>query len=184
MSEFFWPPPEPHYAAPPDWDGPPGHEIGTPLAYQATLARTNELMLAVRRVVAYSNGFEFIVAYRTRTAPHNYHWGRFGPDRWEPARADHLPDELFRIGTELDDGRKATSLEELGSFRPEGPAFRTRAGSGGQLWWDERFWVGGLPPAGALLLVWEWPVAGVQLGRLELPSSEIREASARSNGTS
>ncbi|MDX6519809.1 MAG: hypothetical protein QOG02_780 [Gaiellales bacterium] len=180
MSDFFWPPPAPHHDAFPEWYEPPEREIGVPVGYQATLARTDELALVVRRVIAYSDGFEFILAYRTRTARYNYHWGRFGPDSWESAGADHLPDELFRIGVQFDDGRTATSLEHLGSFRPVGPAFRMRHGHGGRLWWDGCYWVGSMSPAGSITLVWEWPVAGLQIGRLELPARELREASLRS----
>jgi hypothetical protein len=56
------------------------------------------------------------------------HWEKSG--RWEATpKLIHLPDEVFRIGVSFQDGRSATSLESLGSQRPNGPTFT---------WWPWR----------------------------------------------
>ncbi len=178
MTDLFLPP-EPHHGIAPAWLDPLPGELGVAVPFQAVLADTGEDALAVRHLVAHSNGFEFTLGYRSRRRLHTLHWGRHDGTDWMPILG-RLPDELFRIAVVFDDGRRATSLEESGSFRPEGPTIREREGSGGRLWWDGRYWVGPVPARDGVELVCEWPVAGIGPTSLELPAAALRAAGLRS----
>jgi hypothetical protein len=52
-------------------------------------------------------------------------------------------------------------------------------GRGSEGEWSYAFWVWPLPPAGSLELVYEWPVAGIPLGRTELDAAAIIDAASR-----
>ena len=179
MTDFFLPIPEPYHGRPSEWIEPPTDEIGVPVCFEMMLFHAESFALAVRHLVAYSTGFRFTLGYRCRDDAPNFHWGRHGSSIWEPV-IGRLPDELFRIGVQFADGRKATSLEYFASFRPEGPAFREQRGNGGYLRWDGHYWVGPLPDTGAIELVTEWPAGGLRLTRFDLPATDIRAAALRS----
>jgi len=190
---FFEPPPPPPEPDEPDeedfeqpeWLGPPGNVLGTPIPLRAVLARTETAVVAITNAVAYENGFSFELLTKERRAdrqdprsfpqdPIDVHF-RY---RWQ---GGELPDELLRFGVELADGRKATTLDQPGweldeNSTPEAPLLSTRGGGGGMGSWQWDFWLWPLPPPGPLSFVCEWPAKGIPLTRHEIDAGVVLEA--------
>jgi hypothetical protein len=175
VTSIFVPVPDPWYGPPSSVSQPPEHELGTYVPLDATLVRTPGVAAVVRHLLAFSTGVSFTVVWRWRNGYPDPHWEKGG--RWEATpRLMNLPGEVFRIGVCFQDGRSATSLELLGSQRPNGPTFAPLGGHGGYGWWHQRYWIGGFPGIGPITLVWEWPIAGVSETRRDLPTDQLRIA--------
>ena len=189
---FFTPPeavpdpPEAHRQ--PAWIGPADNILGAAVPLRLVLARNDNVALAITEATAYPNGVEFNLALRVRTfsrearralmhgGPFHGHFFR-GDDP-----TDGIPPELLRLGVQLADGRKATTLDthQWGhEAEPAGPVLMQRGGGGGERSWDMRFWLWPLPPPGPLTFVTEWPLGGIAETRVETDAGPILDASAQ-----
>lgn len=183
---FFEPPPPPpepeREHRQPDWLGPAENVLPAPFELAVTLARGNEVAIAVHAGLAYPNGFTFRLQLLLRKASEEAHGNPF--HHWHTAaRRGEIAPEAFRFGVQLADGSKATVFDGPRFFargdRPEGPVLIQRGGGGGMRSWDFGFWVWPLPPAGPLAFVCEWPHEGIELTRHEIDTAPIRDAAAR-----
>jgi hypothetical protein len=179
---FFEPPPPP--PEPPEehrqpaWIGPPENEFGVPVPAQHVLFRSDELVIALLGIVAFSNGVEMQVVMRRRHVPDepdpmhaHMHARRF--------RGGTLAPEIFRFGVEYPDGRKATNIGHppFGE-EPTGPVLMQRGGGGGGRSWSFGYWLWPLPPPGPLRVVVEWPALDVPQTDLELDGAVLAGAAA------
>jgi hypothetical protein len=212
---FFEPPPAPPEPPPAErweplaWEGPPEDVLGGVVALELLLARSQMAAVAISSATAYRTGFEFTVELRLREDRQDRVW--MGPP-WEHRRSQsgELPDDLFRVGVQFEDGSKATTLDTglsgtfvgprggvvdynsggtIGAVEgeepeerevPDSPVLVPRGGGGGMRHWSESLWLWPLPPEGRLSFVCEWPAFGIALTRADVDAAPIRDAAARS----
>jgi hypothetical protein len=113
---FFEPPPLPPEPPPAErweplaWEGPPEDVLGGVVALELLLARSQMAAVAIGSATAYRTGLEFTVELRLREDRQDRVW--MGPP-WEHrrSRSGELPDDLFRVGVQFEDGSKATTLD-------------------------------------------------------------------------
>ena len=179
---FFEPPPPKPPSAPQrvvhDWDEP-DDSLGREVPLQYVIARSPAVIVAVRRITAYHNGFAFEVSVRLLPGHElTDHSDFFGMRARRPAH-DGLPDELFRFGLEFADGSTVTSLDVAAineSKRPKGPILVGGGGGGGDGRYDIRYWVWPLPASGSMAFVCDWPAKGLLLTRYSIDTEPIRSA--------
>jgi hypothetical protein len=175
MSFFEAPPPPP---APRDepWLAPPDNVLGTAVALNLLLARTDVVAVRVGAAVAYPSGLDFTVSVRRRDP------GNEVFDLWSPRRRE-LPPELLRFGIQFADGSKATTLGAVWSDPQRGdpnpPVLMDHGGGGDDRRWDQEFWLWPLPPPGPLTFVCEWPAYGIAETRHEIDAAAIVDAAAK-----
>lgn len=164
--------------APQPAHGPPDRVLGEPVGGTTVVARTESVVVAVDRVVAYPSGFELGVTVRTLDRPVP---GSFGSERrraWSGTSA--FPGESLRVSVVFADGRAGVAENFTG--RPPQPSdvrVVPTQGSGTQTRFDQRFWVEPLPPPGALGVVVEWERRGLGETRVDLDGEAIVDAAAR-----
>ena len=99
------------------------------------------------------------------------------------AVGSEIPDEMLRFGVEFADGRRATKTGGRGARRadtePAGPVLNGGSGGGGGGRWRAAMFLWPLPPPGRLVLVCEWPAAGIPLTRTEIDARAVLEAALR-----
>jgi hypothetical protein len=182
VSFFDRPPPRPERVAPRTATAfPPEDELGGPADVHVVLAHAPDFALALLNVVAYSTGFAFDLALRTKPGSRRETatlWQQMRP----PPGREHWGDDTdarteLRLGFEFADGRRATRF----AYAPDGEPITLApgGGGGGDHAFMHRYHLP-LPPPGPLLLVVEWPRAGIELTTHELDAAPILEAAARS----
>lgn len=170
---------------PPPFSGPPDSELGVTVPVRIVLASNPTTVIALTDCAAFSNGFEFRVAVRSRDDIDHRLVG-FGPPIPPGAKP---PDGLFRITVRFADGGSASSgqpgpgveyylakRDGLEPDLPKGPLLLPRSGGGGGKRWDFHYWVWPLPPEGNLTLICEWPAGGISMTERELDGAAIRRA--------
>jgi hypothetical protein len=190
LAEVFKPPPPPpisEHPGPPRWVMPPDDELGVAVPIREILASDPGIVIALVDCIAYSTGFEFGIALRSRTDIEPSQMG-FGP----PSRTT-FSDMAFQVGIRFADGGTAVtngdpSQEVLAHWRmhaegrepnpSDGPIISPRSGGGGGGRYDFRYWVWPLPPEGKLAFTCEWPAQGLALRSREVDASAIRRAGA------
>ncbi len=198
MSFFDAPPPPPPPPVtgwvPPPWM-PPDRELGSPLAMQFRLARSQNAVMTIRHLVAHSNGIEFQLECLVIEPPEDEEdlMGFMGRPYYTKRSSDpsRLPEGLFRFGVRLADGSKATTLQapwrgasvSAVSGIPEQPVLLPvgSGSSGAPRLLQAGFWLWPLPPAGRITFVCEWPILGISFTEREIDATPIREAAARSS---
>ena len=197
MSEFFEPPPplppeeeEEEDYAPKPWHGPPSNVLGGYIPLELRLARTGDVVVFVRGLVAYENGFEFQVQLRIRNWELSESLGNafhgfplMGGPRIDETTSE-IPPEKFRFGIQFPDGAKATNTEHRyfgleEDEEPTPPTLWERGGGGGGEQWKQGSWVWPLPPPQPFDFVCEWPVAEIPLTRVKVDGSAVVDASRR-----
>jgi hypothetical protein len=185
---FFEPPrpppelPEQAFERKPWW-GAPTNELGVSTGLRLVLARTDDVVIALIDVIAYSEGVEFTLSVLRRSpaaepGPFDHPFGMFMPGR---KAGEELPRDLLRFGVQFADGRKATTtggpamLED--SDPPASPVLSQSSGGGGGARWDQSFWLWPLPTPGPVSFVVEWLSEGIELTRHELDAAPIIDAS-------
>ena len=172
----------------PEWLGPPDNVLGVPLPWRLVLARTDRVAVTVEGATAYPNGIQLRIDVRRRRAPGDEEDEPFFPLGHPGSRhrghTGELPPELLRVGVELADGRKATTLDPhpfmlRPDAAPEGPLLTQNGGHGGGTVWRLEFWLWPQPPPGPLAFVCEWPAEGVELTRIEVAAADAIEAASR-----
>jgi hypothetical protein len=171
---------------PPEWFRPDDY-LGSPVGAQFVLARSPNVVLTIRHVLVYPNGFEFQLECLVVNYPQDPEdlMGFEGlPYYTKPSpNPNSLPDGLFRFGVQLPDGSKATTLQshqQMQVEKPDHPVLM-RSGSGGiGTTKAHQYWLWPLPPPGRLAFVCEWPSLGIAVTRHEIDTAEIRDAAQRS----
>jgi hypothetical protein len=167
-------PPAPH-----SQHGPPAGVLGQPVAGSTVVARTDEFVIAVDRVVAYPAGFELGVTVRTHDQTVFGSFDETRPRTWSGSAA--FPGESLRVGVVFADGRRSS----VDNFRsapvpaPAGVRLLPMRGGGTQVRYDQQFWVEPLPPPGPLGIVVEWDRRGLEETRGELDASAILDAASK-----
>jgi hypothetical protein len=165
--------------------------MGTTVALNLMLGRSDKAALWIPAATVYRDGFEFDIQIRHL----------FDERLFDPFNNHHLchqrrsPEEgldpgLLRFGIQFSDGRKATNLPGGMPFwrgsdtPPEGPILWPGGGGGGGVS-DGRggsyrhcFWVWPLPPEGSLAFVSEWPAADIPETRNDIDSALLLDAAA------
>ena len=159
--------------------GPPGEVLGEPLGGRTVVARTDDLVIVVERLVAYPTGFEMAVSVRTRAEPVFGTFDEVNRRNWSGSAA--FPGESLRVGVVFADGRRTTAVE---NFPPRAVSvgdvrLLPLGGGGTQTRYDQRFWVEPSPPAGPLGVVVEWDRRNLPETRAELDAGAILAAAER-----
>ena len=168
------------------WHAPAPNVLGGFVPLDLRLAKTDDVLIIVRSVTAYENGFEFQVDIRFRDWEVREKLGDFhgfgGHRRFLRGSSRELPDEVFRFGVQFPDGSKATNVRpRYGDLddEPTPPMLMERGGGGGGSDWRQGYWVWPLPPSEPFHFVCEWPAAGIPLTRIEVDGALIVQGSTR-----
>lgn len=160
---------------------PLGEELPTPVGMRLMLARTEQVAVAVIGLWAFTVGFEFVVGVGMRDEIPGQSVASF------LAEVDDEPlddDEFCRLGIQFSTGEKAANTElraaREGKSGMRGPIMRVRAGGGGLVSREWRYWVSPLPPPGPLAFVIEWPYFGISESRTETDAQPILDAASKS----
>lgn len=177
------------WTAPP-WSGPPDSELGVAVPLREILVSDPRVVIALVDCVAFSNGFEFWIAVRSREDIDSRQMG-FGP----PHPGGSEPEKGLQLGVQFADGRAAAtgehpSREWMAQMKMhaegrepglgDGPILGPMSAGGGGKRWDFRYWVWPLPPPGKLTFTCEWPSRSLALTAHEVDASEIRRAGSAS----
>ncbi len=164
-------PPAPHPRM-----GPPEGVLGQPVAGLTVVARTETMVVAADRIVAYPTGFEFGITVRTNERPAH---GSFDDQRqraWSGVAA--FPGESVRVAVVFADGRRG-AVDNFSSAPVGDVRLIPVHGHGTQTRFDQRFWVEPLPPPGPLGVVVTWERRGLPETRADLDAGAIVEAASR-----
>ncbi len=183
MTAFFEIPPPPPVTdldwIQPVWRAPPLNTVGSRVAIDFVLARTNEVAVFVSSVMAYPTGLAIGLGVRRRSFSLN-------PSSNMSVGSRDAPADGLHFGLQFSDGSKVTTLDSGPTVDENDPqALPARAvlthngGGGGVHSFDHDFWVWPLPPAGPLAFVCEWLAQGIPLTRIEIDGSPIVAAAAR-----
>ena len=156
--------------------GPPQDEVGVLALSSFVVARTAEVVAAVRGVTAYSDGLTLAVvvlfADQQRTEDVAYSLQEYGRS---PGR--------FRFGVGFSDGRQATSgsrnspdVESSGAGAQLTLLGSTHVG----LVWSGAYWLWPLPPPGRLVVGCRWPDRGIAETLVQLDPTPLLAAAATS----
>jgi hypothetical protein len=158
--------------------GPPDAVLGEPVAGRTIVARTDALVIAVDRIVAYPTGFELGITVRSHDAPVSGSFDEVRLRSWSGSSA--FPGESLHVGVVFADGRRS-SVANFPSQRHATGDVRLvpLRGGGTQLRFDQRFWVEPLPPPGPLGVVVEWDRRGLPETRADLDAGAIIAAASR-----
>jgi len=159
------------------WQGVPDNETGALTPIDFILAHSDQVAVRIVSVIAFSIGFSFECVCKTsnRELAHMAFLG----DR-EYYESLH-PERTFRVGLQLPDGRRLTSLDVHSDVSTRasvetGPRLKWIWASGvHQLWW-----VYPLPAPGTLTFACEWPVARIPLSTVGIDSGPILNAAEQS----
>lgn len=183
----------------PNWSGPPSDQVGVPIGLQPTIVEGDDAVVALAGMTVYRDGLDLTMGI---------HWDPdgetaseqpggamdapggpmdvFGTDE-PPESEEDLPDELLRVELVYPDGAAASSVDHLlataaGSDAEE-PALNPYTGMGDETSWDQSLWTWPLPEEGdgAMELVVDWPVQGIDEEQLELDvdAERITEAAGQ-----
>jgi hypothetical protein len=155
--------------------GPPGDEIGMLAVSSFLLARTAEVIVAVRGITAYSDGLHIAVvvlfADHARSEDLAYSLQEFSRS---PGR--------FRVGVGFSDGRMATSGQrDAPDVERAGTPQLKLLGSGQQeLMWNGEYWLWPLPPPGSLVVGCRWPDRGIAETLVQIDPEPLLSAAKKS----
>lgn len=157
--------------------GPPQDEVGVLALSSFLLARTEEVVVAVRGITAYSDGLHLsvVVLFADEQKSEDLSYSMNDYSR-SPGR--------FRFGCVYADGRSATSgtrdapVVEARNGDPS-VLLLLRSTSTGLLWNGE-YWLHPLPPPGPLVLGCRWPDRGIAETLVEIDPSPLLTAAASS----
>ncbi|TMG29162.1 MAG: hypothetical protein E6H97_03505 [Chloroflexi bacterium] len=177
------PPPQPR------WGGPPDDEVGVAVGARMVLASQPRLFIAVTDCVAYSNGFTFGLAVRSKDEIPPEKMG-FGAHR------EHGDDAGLQVTIRFSDGRDSRgdgpgpNRAVMDYYRewsegkeppePVGPVIGQQGGGGGGHRWDFDYFIWPLPPDGPVAITCRWPGRGLQTASKELNGTAIRAAGLKS----
>jgi hypothetical protein len=156
--------------------GPPYDEIGVLALSSFQLARTAEVVVAVRGITAYSDGLHLAVvvlfADQARAEDIAYSLQEYSRS---PGR--------FRLGVAYSDGRQATSgSRDSPDVERSSTAAQLKllASSHAGLLWTGDYWLWPLPPAGPLVVGCRWPDRGIPETLVQIDPAPLLAAAATS----
>jgi hypothetical protein len=179
------------YSGPPPWVQPPESELGVAVPLREVLASDEGVVIGLIDCVAYSTGFEFRIAVRSKRDLDSAEMGFGPPPPYGPDRSDR---ELT-FGIRFADGSAALTggrpgPELMAQWRmhaegrepspSDGPLLMPRGGGGGGKRYDFTYWVWPLPPEGKLTFLCEWRARGLGPTSHEVDAAAIRRAGASS----
>jgi hypothetical protein len=172
---------------PPPWLQPPESELGVAVLLREVLVSDPGVVIALIDCVAFSTGFEFSIAVRSKEDIDPRQMGFGMPHPGEGSEKE------LQFGIRFSDGGSAVtggrpSEEFMAQWKmhsegreprsSDGPILAPRSGGGGGKRWDFRYWVWPLPPEGALTFMCEWPARKLPPTTHDVDASEIRRAGA------
>jgi hypothetical protein len=155
--------------------GPPGDEVGRLALSSFVLARTAEVVVAVRGMTAYSDGLQLalvvIFADHARSEDLAYSLQEYSRS---PGR--------FRVGLSFSDGRTATSGQRDAPDVETSGAAQLKLLSSSQhgLLWAGEYWLWPLPPPGPLIVGCRWPDRGIPETLVQIDPEPLLSAAAQS----
>lgn len=157
--------------------GPPQDEVGVLALSSFLLARTAEVVIAVRGITAYSDGLHLTVvvlfADEQKSEDLAYSMNDFSRS---PGR--------FRFGCVYSDGRAATSgtrdAPAVAATGTQDPALVLLRSTAAGLTWFGDYWLHPLPPAGPLVIGCRWPDRGIAETLVEIDPAPLLAAAATS----
>lgn len=175
----------------PPWVMPPEAELGVSVAARQVVSTQPGVVVGLTDCVAFSTGFQFGIAIRTKEEISASALGFGGA----PPAATSTGWQL-RVAVKFADGREAVTSghrpgPEIAAYfsavqegkepdLPAGPVIGGGEGGGGGKHWDFRYWVWPLPPDGPLTIVIEWHAAGIRHATHVMDGGSIRRAGATS----
>lgn len=155
--------------------GPAQDEVGVLALSSFQLARTDEVVVAVRGITAYSDGLllSVVVLFADEQKAEDLGWAMQDFSR-SPGR--------FRFGTVFADGRSATSGTRDAPMVQvhDGPSMVLLRSLPGALSWDGTYWLSPLPPSGPLVLGCRWADRGIAETLVEIDPEPLLTAAATS----
>jgi hypothetical protein len=158
------------------WLGPPNNVLGTAVAMNVVLTRTEEAAIALSQMIAYPTGLDIELVGRSRTDSLDMIEALSGSPR-----APRLPG-LVHFGVKYPDGRGAVydPWNEPGpSGEPEPPVLQQQRGGGSNRAWEQSYWLWPLPDTETLLFFVEWPKANIPVTGHTIQTSSLLEAANR-----
>lgn len=151
----------------------PDNEVPNVLAAAATLGRTDDAVVALVGVSAYTTGLHLDVVVRSRVRPQGTPYGWLH-DLVSGLRPGAQLATGLMLGLEYPDGRTASSLDWLSGRPPgfehgPGPLLSPHASRGSSnLSVDQSWWLSPLPPDGRLVVVCAFQAVGIDEQQIEL----------------
>jgi hypothetical protein len=155
--------------------GPPSDEVGMFAQSSFLIARTSEVVVAVRGVIAYSDGLHITVvvffADLSRIEDLAYSLQEYSRS---PGR--------FRFGVSFADGRVATSGQRDAPDVEQDSASQLKLLSSSHqgLVWTGEYWLWPLPPPGPMVVGCRWPDRAIPETRMQIHSAPLLRAAALS----
>ena len=173
--------PETH--APPRRDGPPDGVLGEAVPFRPLIARSDSVVVAVDRIVAYPSGFELGVTVRQRPGQPAGLTGARPPGGSGSIPRQSEADAL-QVSVLFADGAQGSTSDKCrarpGEARqPDRLPVSVLTGHGSGQRFDQRLWVSRLPPPGQISIVVSLPEHGIHETRRTLPADLVLEAAGR-----
>ena len=154
--------------------GPPEDEVGVLALSSFLLARTPEVVVAVRGITAYSDGLHLsavvLFADEQKLEDIAYSMNDFSRS---PGR--------FRFGIVFSDGRSAKSgTRDAPVVQGGEPGLVLLSSKAAGLTWNGEYWLNPLPPAGPLIIGCRWPDRGIPETLVEIDPAPLLAAAAAS----
>lgn len=156
--------------------GPPRDEPGLLAMSSFVLARSTDVVVAVRGVTAFSDGLlvHVVVLFADEQRTEDLDWSLQEFSR-NPGR--------FRFGVVFEDGLSATTgtRDAPDLLAPDTGAVLTLQHSrGGVLQWEGEYWLWPLPPPGRLIVGCRWPDRGIAETLVHVDPAPLLAAAASS----
>jgi hypothetical protein len=192
MDFFETPPPPPEfmqdqaYRQPP-WICAPENELPGNTELRVIGVQTDDLVIAVQGVQAYSCGWKFNLFITQREYSQDLMNVMFGPPPGMPGAP--TMEERLRFGFQFSDGSKVTSMQMFHGFgedhdpmkEPAGPVMQFCGGGGGGMRTVEHgLWCWPLPSAGEAQFVLDWKSRGISMIEIPIDTAPILDAAKRS----
>lgn len=166
-------PPDPDRVSRSWFEGPPAGEPGCLVPIRRRVAVGDGVEIAVLNVVAFSSGFAFEIDVQGDRAKccdvHGLEYFEGGP-----------VDSVFRFGLELEDGRRATNLDQVIGKRRRGFGLVVYSTSSRPRSRTVNVWSWPLPAGHQATFACDWIALGVAFTRVELDATAVRAAGMRS----
>jgi hypothetical protein len=176
-----------------DWDDDAGDlsstYIGGTVAFDVVVARSAGAVVALRKIVAYPEYFEFTmeawVRQPVRRASLNTRWDFSLLDAMDIHRGSAKEPELLRIGLQFPDGGSVSNIDPSWwrvspDASPPAHGMMARSGEGSMRHAEQNWRAWPVPDEGTLTVVCEWPAYGIDETRFQLDAPTIQAAAERS----
>jgi len=153
--------------------GLPAGEPGCLVPIRRRVAVGDGVEIAVLNVVAFSSGFAFEIDIQgDRAKCCDVH----GLEYFEGGSVD----SVFRFGLELEDGRRATNIDQVTGKRRSGVGLAVYATASRPRGRTVNVWSWPLPAGHQITFACDWIALGVAFTRVELDATAVRVAGVRS----